>query len=67
MAGIQAGIHYPFAVHELNAYKSLEYNQGTFPVSESWARQCLSLPIYAEMPIEVIPRTADILNHSVYH
>ena len=66
-AGIQAGIHYPFAVHELNAYKSLEYNQGTFPVSESWARQCLSLPIYAEMPIEVISRTADILNHSVYH
>ncbi len=66
-AGIQARHHYPFAGHELHAFKSLEYHPGAFPVSENWVRQRLSMPIYAEIPIGVIPATADILNHSVYH
>jgi dTDP-4-amino-4,6-dideoxygalactose transaminase len=47
--GIGAGIHYPFAVHELEAYVSLGYRAGAFPVAENWARQCLSLPIYPEL------------------
>jgi dTDP-4-amino-4,6-dideoxygalactose transaminase len=47
--GIGAGIHYPFALHELEAYASLGYRGGAFPVAENWARQCLSLPIYAEL------------------
>jgi dTDP-4-amino-4,6-dideoxygalactose transaminase len=52
--GIGAGIHYPFALHELDAYASLGYRQGEFPVAEDWARRCLSLPIYPELgPSEV--------------
>ncbi len=47
--GIGAGIHYPFALHELEAYGSLGYRAGAFPVAENWARQCLSLPIYPEI------------------
>jgi dTDP-4-amino-4,6-dideoxygalactose transaminase len=47
--GIGAGIHYPFALHELKAYASLGYRAGAFPVAENWARQCLSLPIYPEL------------------
>lgn len=47
--GIGAGIHYPFAVHELGAYQWLGYRPGDFPVSERWARRCLSLPIYVEL------------------
>src|ERR1700751_1679246 len=38
----------PFAFHELEAYASLGYHEGAFPVAENWARQCLSLPIYPE-------------------
>ena len=60
-SGIQAGIHYPIAVHELNAYKWLGYTSGTFPVAEDWARRCLSLPIYAEMPEEAVSRGAQVL------
>ena len=60
-AGVMAGLHYPFAVHELGAYSWLGYTQGTFPVSEDWARRCLSLPIYAEMPPEGVERAAAIL------
>jgi len=47
--GIGAGIHYPWALHELDAYRSLGYPQGAFPVAEDWARRCLSLPIYPEL------------------
>ncbi len=47
--GIGAGVHYPFALHELEAYASLGYRAGAFPVAENWARQCLSLPIYPEL------------------
>jgi len=60
-AGLQAGIHYPFAVHELNAYKWLGKKTGDFPVAEEWARRCLSLPIYAEMPEDAIYRAAEVL------
>lgn len=47
--GIGAGIHYPFAVHELKAYQWLGYKPGDFPNAENWARGCLSLPIFAEL------------------
>ncbi len=60
-AGIGAGLHYPFAVHQLGAYKWLGHTPGDFPVSEDWARRCLSLPIYAEMPREAVERAAEVL------
>lgn len=60
-AGIGAGIHYPFAVHELNAYRHLGYKPGDFPIAEDWARRCLSLPIYAELPADVPARVAAVL------
>ena len=60
-AGIGAGKHYPFAVHELGAYKWLGYKAGAFPISEDWASRCFSLPIYAEMPPETAARAAEVL------
>ena len=64
-AGIGAGIHYPFAIHELNAYRKLGHETGSFPVSESWARQCLSLPLYPELPEDVPARAADIIREEL--
>jgi dTDP-4-amino-4,6-dideoxygalactose transaminase len=49
-SGVGAGIHYPFAVHQLKAYQHLGYKNGDFPHSESLAAECLSLPMYAELP-----------------
>ena len=49
--GIGAGVHYPFALHELKAYASLGHGPGAFPVAEDWARRCLSLPIYPELTL----------------
>ncbi len=60
-AAIEAGIHYPFAVHQLKAYDWLGYERGAFPVAEDWARTCLSLPMYPELPEDVPKRVADVL------
>lgn len=60
-AGIGAGIHYPFAVHELGAYRHLGLAPSSFPVAEDWARRCLSLPIYPELPHDAPARVAAIL------
>ncbi len=60
-AAIGAGIHYPFAVHQQKAYDWLGYERGAFPVAEDWARTCLSLPMYPELPEDVPERVADVL------
>jgi dTDP-4-amino-4,6-dideoxygalactose transaminase len=44
--GIGTGRHYPEAPHLSNAYKSLGYHEGNFPIAETVARRCLSLPVY---------------------
>jgi len=60
-AGIAAGIHYPYAVHEHRAYRWLGYRSGAFPAAEAFARECLSLPLYPEMPAEAVARVAEVL------
>ena len=47
--GIATGIHYPIPIHLQPAYAWLGQTPGSFPVTERWAAQCLSLPMYAEL------------------
>ena len=44
--GIGIGIHYPEPPHLSEAYASLGYRPGDFPVTEALAGELLSLPIY---------------------
>ncbi len=48
-AGIGAGIHYPTAVHLTEAYASLGYRRGQFPVAEAAADAILSLPMFPHL------------------
>src|ERR1700730_8572603 len=57
--GISVGIHYPIPIHLQPAYRDLGYRQGDFPDTEEYARQILSLPMYAELTPEVIGRVAE--------
>jgi dTDP-4-amino-4,6-dideoxygalactose transaminase len=47
--GIGTLIHYPIPPHLQQAYASLGYNKGDFPIAEEIAASCLSLPIYPGM------------------
>lgn len=47
--GIATGRHYPIPVHLTRAYAHLGYREGDFPVAETLAGECLSLPIFPGM------------------
>jgi len=51
---IGTGIHYPIPIHMQRAYQDLDYQRGDFPITEEYAEQILSLPMYAEMTPEMI-------------
>jgi dTDP-4-amino-4,6-dideoxygalactose transaminase len=48
-AGVQAGVHYPLPLHLQPAFRHLGYAPGDLPVSEAWAAECLSLPLYPQL------------------
>lgn len=60
-AGIGAAIHYPFCLHQMPCYQELAHLRGSFPASEDWAANCLSLPLYPELPDEAADRVRDVL------
>jgi dTDP-4-amino-4,6-dideoxygalactose transaminase len=57
--GIGTGRHYPEPIHLTRAYASLGLREGSFPVTEALARECLSLPIYPGMAEEQLEAVAD--------
>jgi dTDP-4-amino-4,6-dideoxygalactose transaminase len=52
--GIGCGIHYPIPVHLQQAYRSLGYKLGEFPVAEDCADRFLSLPMFPELTTEQV-------------
>ncbi len=56
--GVGAGIHYPFPVHKLGAFKRLAGPGARFPEAEAWAAECLSLPMFPELTGEQIAHVA---------
>jgi len=55
-------IHYPVPIHLQNAYKSLGYKPGAFPVSERNAKRILSLPVFPQLTNTEIARVAEVIN-----
>ena len=54
--GVGCALHYPMPLHLQKCYTSLGYKAGDFPFAEKAARECLSLPIYAELTDQQIQR-----------
>lgn len=52
--GVETGIHYPIPIHLSPAYADLGYKKGDFPVTERYADEVLSLPMFAEITDEQI-------------
>lgn len=65
--GVYCGIHYPIPLHLQPAFKYLKYRKGDFPMSEKFASNVLSLPIYPEMTDEQVETVARYLLQSIRH
>ncbi len=53
------GIHYPVPLHLQDAYSSLGYKKGSFPITEKCAEQLLSLPMFPELTPEQIEHVVE--------
>lgn len=63
--GIDSGLHYPIPLHLQKAYADLGYKEGDFPVSERVAANHVSLPMYAELPVEHVEHVANAVREIV--
>lgn len=60
--GIGTIIHYPIPPHLAEAYKYLEISKGSLPITETYADQVLSLPLYNGMTKEELYYVIDAIN-----
>lgn len=51
-SGIQTQIHYPIPPHMAKCYAYLGHGRGEYPITETYADEVLSLPVYTGMTFE---------------
>jgi dTDP-4-amino-4,6-dideoxygalactose transaminase len=59
--GIETGLHYPIPLHQQEAYASLGYRTGDFPVTEKVTQRIVSLPMYPDMSLEAADYVSDAI------
>lgn len=59
---IQTQIHYPVPPHLAECYKRLGHKKGDFPITERYANEVVSLPIYTGMTFEEQDYVINVLN-----
>lgn len=59
--GIATGMHYPIAIHKQRAFADTPLAQQSFPVAEELSSTILSLPMYAELPLESVDYVCEAL------
>lgn len=60
--GIGSIIHYPIPPHLAEAYQYLGHQSGEYPITEAYANEVLSIPMYNGMTIEEQDRVIEALN-----
>jgi dTDP-4-amino-4,6-dideoxygalactose transaminase len=59
--GVATGIHYPVPIHLQNAWQSVSDRTGSLSVTERYAREIVSLPMYAELT----PRSIEYVSGAI--
>jgi UDP-2-acetamido-2-deoxy-ribo-hexuluronate aminotransferase len=62
--GVSSMVYYPVPLHLQPALLSLGYKEGDLPNAEKAAREVFSLPIYPELPTEIIERITEIIKNA---
>ena len=65
--GIGTGRHYPVPVHLAPAYAGLGFGRGAFPVAESLASECLSLPMFPGIEESQVATVAEAIAEYFAH
>lgn len=60
--GVMTLIHYPIPPHLSEAYEYLGHKKGALPITESYANEVISLPIYTGMTKEEQDRVIECVN-----
>ena len=60
-AQIGTGLHYPIPLHLQPVYSDLGYRAGDFPVAETVAGECLSLPMFSELEEAEMDRVCEVI------
>ncbi len=60
--GIGTIIHYPIPPHLAEAYQYLGHKEGSYPITEQYAKEVLSIPMYNGMTKEEQDRVIEALN-----
>ena len=60
--GVGSIIHYPIPPHLAQAYEYLGFKEGSFPITEQYAGEVISLPIYTGMYKEEQERVIEVVN-----
>lgn len=60
--GVKTQVHYPIPPYVAECYKEWGYQWSDFPNAERYAKQEVSLPIYAGLPDEEIRYVIDVIN-----
>ena len=60
--GVKTQIHYPIPPHLAECYRGLGYSSGSYLVTESYADEVLSLPLYNGMRDEEIRSVVSVVN-----
>lgn len=59
---ISTMIHYPKPIHLQTVYRNLGYRRGSFPNTEKYSGEILSLPIFPEMRDKEVEKVSAIIN-----
>jgi len=58
---VETMVHYPIPPHLQNAYASLGFKKGDFPITETIASTCLSLPLWPGMTDDQVHLICDLI------
>jgi dTDP-4-amino-4,6-dideoxygalactose transaminase len=47
--GVETGLHYPVPIHRQPCLATLDIDRANYPITDSYARRCLSLPMFSGM------------------
>ncbi len=61
--GISTGMHYPVPLHLQKCFENSGYKKGDFPVTESLADECLSLPMFPHISDDEIKYICEKIKH----